>query len=87
MEEIEPMLATVRSLAFKIVILFVDINECKDGNHPCQHDCENVLGSYRCICFAGYVRKSNGIECEGKHIVTTVRKEHFSLTCTCNIDF
>ena len=30
-----------------------DINECKISN-PCQHKCENTLGSFKCHCPKGY---------------------------------
>ncbi|NWQ84198.1 FBN1 protein, partial [Columbina picui] len=32
-----------------------DVDEC-DGNHRCQHGCQNVLGGYRCGCPQGYVQ-------------------------------
>lgn len=37
----------------------VDINEC-DGNHGCQHDCVNVIGSYKCKCRSGHRMNEKG---------------------------
>ncbi|NWR63520.1 HMCN2 protein, partial [Bucorvus abyssinicus] len=31
----------------------IDLDECQ-MQHQCQHECRNSLGSYRCICPAGY---------------------------------
>ena len=40
---------------------FADKNEC--DAKPCDHICENEIGSYECSCEPGY--KANGDKCEG----------------------
>ncbi|KAG5677774.1 hypothetical protein PVAND_007505 [Polypedilum vanderplanki] len=35
-----------------------DINEC-GGEHSCQQECVNTIGSYRCDCYAGYRMNEN----------------------------
>lgn len=42
-----------------------DVDEC-DGNHRCQHGCQNVLGGYRCGCPQGYVQHYQWNQCVGK---------------------
>uniref|UniRef100_A0A8C4QSF4 EGF-like domain-containing protein n=1 Tax=Eptatretus burgeri TaxID=7764 RepID=A0A8C4QSF4_EPTBU len=31
-----------------------DIDECTDEPPPCEHQCLNIHGSFRCSCFTGY---------------------------------
>ncbi|GLV45668.1 faulty attraction [Carabus blaptoides fortunei] len=31
-----------------------DINECKENKRLCSHECQNLPGSYRCLCPDGY---------------------------------
>ena len=45
---------------------FSDIDEC-DGEHPCEHYCNNTVGSYKCACEIGYILQDNGINCSGLH--------------------
>ncbi|KAG4078550.1 hypothetical protein HA402_004773 [Bradysia odoriphaga] len=40
-----------------------DINECK-LYEPCAQKCENLLGSYSCRCYAGYMLKSDKVSCK-----------------------
>uniref|UniRef100_A0AAQ4QM07 Hemicentin-1 n=1 Tax=Gasterosteus aculeatus aculeatus TaxID=481459 RepID=A0AAQ4QM07_GASAC len=44
-----------------------DIDECSLGGHVCHdgHDCENTIGSYRCImrCGRGFRRTADGLSC------------------------
>ena len=43
-----------------------DINECElpDFGQKCQHSCENLIGSYQCICNPGYKQSENSLfEC------------------------
>ena len=42
-----------------------DVDEC-DGNHRCQHGCQNVLGGYRCGCPQGYVQHYQWNQCVGE---------------------
>ncbi|XP_039591708.1 hemicentin-1 isoform X2 [Polypterus senegalus] len=45
-----------------------DINECVLGGHTCHggQDCENTIGSYRCVvrCGQGFRRTSDGLSCQ-----------------------
>ena len=60
-------------LLIKFILLFiycliprVDINECTDGSHNCgdASNCENIPGSFFCICKLGFT--NDGTQCEGK---------------------
>ncbi|MEJ1270154.1 hypothetical protein NN561_000975 [Cricetulus griseus] len=45
-----------------------DIDECALGGHTCRagQDCDNTIGSYRCVvhCGAGFRRTSDGLSCQ-----------------------
>lgn len=42
-----------------------DVDECLESAiSPCQHQCVNTLGSYRCICHPGY--QLSGQRCVGQ---------------------
>lgn len=41
----------------------VDINECSQLPTPCTHGCLNLLGSFRCLCPAGFVLLPGGKTC------------------------
>nr|XP_033816119.1 hemicentin-1 isoform X1 [Geotrypetes seraphini] len=45
-----------------------DIDECVLGGHTCRaaQDCENTIGSYRCVvrCGIGFRRTSDGLSCQ-----------------------
>ncbi|KAG5281490.1 hypothetical protein AALO_G00072830 [Alosa alosa] len=41
----------------------VDIDECAQRK-PCQHECRNTVGSYRCQCPPGYQLMPNGRTCK-----------------------
>ena len=45
---------------------YSDIDEC-DGDHLCEHDCINIVGSYECACEIGYALQDNGVNCSGLH--------------------
>ena len=61
-------------------LLFSDVNEC-DSN-PCEQQCENSPGSYRCLCNNGYTFNKDTGTCEGK----AVNSENCpgSYRCPCN---
>ncbi|KAG9473293.1 hypothetical protein GDO78_019504 [Eleutherodactylus coqui] len=40
-----------------------DIDECHQRN-PCQHECRNTEGSYRCLCPSGYRLLPNNRNCQ-----------------------
>uniref|UniRef100_A0A8V0Y7C6 Latent transforming growth factor beta binding protein 4 n=1 Tax=Gallus gallus TaxID=9031 RepID=A0A8V0Y7C6_CHICK len=46
--------------------LYVD--ECRRSPLPCSHGrCENTVGSFRCVCNAGYRPGSAGTDCHGQN--------------------
>lgn len=49
-------------------LIFVDVDECKEGIHKCteEQECQNIAGSYQCVqkCSEGY-QEMNG-QCVGK---------------------
>lgn len=49
---------------------FKDVDEC-EGNHRCQHGCQNILGGYRCGCPQGYVQHYQWNQCVGKSTLQT----------------
>lgn len=42
-----------------------DMDEC-DGNHRCQHGCQNLVGGYRCSCPQGYLQHYQWNQCVGE---------------------
>lgn len=53
--------------AFMILLLItVDIDECREGSHSCDQHCRNTLGSYTCSCNLGYLLDANGHTCNGE---------------------
>lgn len=40
-----------------------DIDECQKENGNCEKDCQNTLGSFRCICPSGFELAENGFNC------------------------
>ncbi|XP_067127393.1 protein tolkin-like [Centruroides vittatus] len=41
-----------------------ELDECKNTEHGCDHECVNTLGGYRCECHIGYELHSDGRKCE-----------------------
>ncbi|CAL8343147.1 unnamed protein product [Lota lota] len=41
----------------------VDVDECV-LRKPCQHDCRNTIGSFKCLCPHGYQLLANGRSCK-----------------------
>ncbi|KAK5970140.1 CUB domain protein [Trichostrongylus colubriformis] len=41
-----------------------DLDECQADNAGCEHICQNRLGSYICLCHAGYVLAEDGHNCK-----------------------
>ena len=55
------------SLSFLSLHLYIDINECTESKESLcftNADCVNNVGSYNCVCRAGYVE--NGTFCMSK---------------------
>lgn len=45
-----------------------DVDECQESAlSPCQHQCLNTLGSFRCICHPGY--QLSGHRCIGQSVL------------------
>ena len=42
----------------------MDVDECSQSNHSCQHRCVNAIGSYVCSCDAGYSLTGDGRTCD-----------------------
>ena len=47
--------------------MYVDINEC-NGFHGCSHTCENLNGTYRCLCDSGYIIQADERQCGGTYV-------------------
>lgn len=41
----------------------VDVNECSEVEHTCQHTCLNTYGSRKCLCRSGYKLAEDGHNC------------------------
>lgn len=51
-----------------------DINECALDPDICQNGmCENLRGSYRCICNIGYESDTSGKNCVGESVFASKR--------------
>lgn len=50
---------------FCVCMSMTDMDEC-DGNHRCQHGCQNLVGGYRCSCPQGYLQHYQWNQCVGK---------------------
>ena len=46
------------------LLLCIDIDECSMFS-PCQHECANTNGSYRCSCRNGYTLGNDNTTCRG----------------------
>ena len=56
--------------ALNSMAYIIDINECTEGAHDCDHICTNNEGSYTCSCSRGYSLAGDGKSCTGKqHLV------------------
>ena len=52
-----------KELHFHIIRL--DIDECKENSHLCDHNCYNTNGSYICDCQPGYTMNDTIYSCIG----------------------
>lgn len=60
---------TAQRLNNSLLFVLVDIDECSLGGNVCHdgQDCENTIGSYRCVmrCGRGFRRTADGLSCTG----------------------
>lgn len=56
----------------------LDINECALDPDICQNGiCENLRGSYRCICNIGYESDTSGKTCVGESVCADLYKSYY----------
>ena len=57
----------LRTLYSNEVVWFFhsDIDECERGLAGCDHNCNNIVGSYFCTCMDGYELESDNHTCTG----------------------
>lgn len=48
------------------VLFFLEIDECAEGTHECEHKCNNTVGGYNCSCHSGFQLDSDLKKCSGK---------------------
>lgn len=50
--------------------LFSDIDECENDfyNGGCVHECINIPGNYRCMCYDGFMLAEDGHNCLGESL-------------------
>ena len=73
------MLVLLKNMHYKIVIMYLDKNEClEESVCPGDSQCINTDGSYTCSCEKGYhyVNNENMNMCIGK---TAKTNQHYSL--------
>lgn len=51
----------------RLPLLCLDVDECTDDTHGCEHDCINNDGSYRCECRSGFMLSKDLRHCDGKY--------------------
>lgn len=51
---------------FKVIIVFLDINECLLGTSGCIDNCINTVGAYYCTCETGYELANDNHSCIGQ---------------------
>ena len=72
-------------------IILLDINECDEDSHNCEHNCTNTAGSFACSCNSGYRLDDNGRNCSGRYPAITglcdvlmVVVANVTVECICN---
>ncbi|CAH1243104.1 FBN2 [Branchiostoma lanceolatum] len=74
-----------------------DVNECilngRNGQGGCKVGCQNLLGSYVCICGTGFVLANDSVSCEDKDECLEFPCDHDctnsigSYSCSCNAGY
>ena len=49
-------------------LFIIDVDECQENLHSCQHICTNTDGSFSCGCNEGFMLDGDGQNCTGKII-------------------
>lgn len=52
-------------MSIMIICTHVDLDECVQGQHPCQQRCVNTFGSFKCSCDDGYRPAHDQTSCTG----------------------
>lgn len=50
-------------MMFFLFVYYLDVNECQ-LHHECEHECIDVVGSYNCDCYQGYVLDDDRRHCQ-----------------------
>lgn len=59
-------------------LFLADVDECMNGTVCGSHGfCENMDGSYRCLCYQGYQDTQDGQGCTGEFMVAVVTAAKF----------
>ena len=52
-------------LSSTVLFLYIDVDECSNRQHNCDHVCGNIVGSFDCSCQNGFILQPDGRTCEG----------------------
>lgn len=52
------------TITFVCQFIELDIDECHLGIHKCSQACQNLPGSYNCLCYYGFSLKEDRFTCE-----------------------
>ena len=55
------------------IFLLIDVDECYNNQHNCDHVCGNIVGSFNCSCQNGFILQPDGRTCEGMIIFKTLK--------------
>ena len=69
----------IKNLVYLLrVFILADMNECSVNNGGCEHDCDDLDGSYRCSCRTGFLLGNDAHSCYGEWI------KFASITASCH---
>lgn len=64
---------------------FLDVDECSLSNSMCEQQCRNSIGTFQCICVAGYTLASDGSSCDGNVNLRCISTAKIILLAACLI--